>query len=150
MGKSSLEDVIQLYRELIGAWNKRNSDGMSELFLDGGEMIGYDGSQINGKKEIFSHLEPIFANHPTAAYVCKVKSIKLLSNETALLRAIAGMVPDGKDELNPSLNAHQTLLAVKTNGTWRIELFQNTPAQFHGRPDLVQRMTDELRKQLFE
>ena len=31
-------------------------------------------------------------------------------------------------------------------GEWRISLFQNTPAQFHGRPDLVERLTRELRE----
>ncbi|MED2971895.1 SgcJ/EcaC family oxidoreductase [Fictibacillus sp. B-59209] len=150
MGSTALEDVMQLYRQLIEAWNERNSAGMAELFLTGGELIGFDGSHVIGNKEIFSHLEPIFANHPTPAYVFKVKGIKLLSNESALLRSIVGMVPDGKDDLNPDLNAHQTLVAVQTNGMWRIELFQNTPAQFHGRPELVREMTEELKNSFFE
>ncbi|MGZ4033139.1 MAG: SgcJ/EcaC family oxidoreductase, partial [Tumebacillaceae bacterium] len=29
---------------------------------------------------------------------------------------------------------------------WQIALFQNTPAQFHGRPELVEQMTAELRE----
>lgn len=62
------------------------------------------------------------------------------------MRAIVGMVPDG--ELVPALNAHQTLVAVKRDSQWTIELFQNTPAQFHGRPDLVEQMTEELRQSL--
>jgi len=56
------------------------------------------------------------------------------------------MIPPGKMELDPQLNAHQTLIAVKENDVWRVELFQNTPAQFHGRPDLVEQMTKELRQ----
>jgi hypothetical protein len=31
---------------------------------------------------------------------------------------------------------------------WRIALFQNTPAQFHGRPELVQQLTEQLRQLL--
>jgi hypothetical protein len=42
----------------------------------------------------------------------------------------------------------QTLIAVKRDGQWRIVLFQNTPAQLHGRPELVQAMTEELRQLL--
>jgi hypothetical protein len=38
------------------------------------------------------------------------------------------------------------LVALKQDGEWRIVLFRNTPAQFHGRPDLVERMTQELRE----
>ena len=53
------------------------------------------------------------------------------------------MVPPGKSELDPSKNAIQALVARK-DGDWRIVLYQNTPAQFHGRPELVQQMTTEL------
>jgi len=58
------------------------------------------------------------------------------------------MVPPGQVDLNPAVNAHQTVVVAKRDGIWRIELLQTTPAQFHGRPDLVQRMTEELRQVL--
>ena len=32
-----------------------------------------------------------------------------------------------------------------SDGQWRIALFQNTPAQFHGRPEAAEALTDELR-----
>ena len=31
---------------------------------------------------------------------------------------------------------------------WQIAVFQNTPAQFYGRPELVRNMTDKLRQLL--
>ena len=31
---------------------------------------------------------------------------------------------------------------------WRIALYQNTPAQFHGRPELSRALTEELRQLL--
>jgi hypothetical protein len=63
----------------------------------------------------------------------------------AMLRAVSGVIPAGQSDLNPALNAQQTLIAIKRDGVWRIALYQNTPAQFHGRPDLAQRLTEELR-----
>jgi uncharacterized protein (TIGR02246 family) len=72
--------------------------------------------------------------------------LRLLSAEVALLRAVVGMIPPGRSELEPARNAHQTVVAAKRDGQWRIVLFQNTPAQFHGRPDLVERLTQELRQ----
>lgn len=48
-------------------------------------------------------------------------------------------------EIEPKLNATQTLVATKTASGWQVMLFQNTPAQLHGRPDLVEQMTKELR-----
>ncbi len=49
-------------------------------------------------------------------------------------------------DLEPSLNAWHTLVATKRGGELKIVLFQNTPAQFHGRPELVQQMTEELKR----
>jgi hypothetical protein len=56
------------------------------------------------------------------------------------------MIPPGQADLNPAANAVQTLVASRDGDQWRIALFQNTPAQFHGRPELVERMTAELRQ----
>jgi hypothetical protein len=58
------------------------------------------------------------------------------------------MVPPGKKELSSATNAIQSLVAIKRNDIWKISLFQNTPAQFHGRPELVDAMTKELSKLL--
>jgi uncharacterized protein (TIGR02246 family) len=62
-----------------------------------------------------------------------------------MLRAIAGLVPAGRSDVNPELNAIQTLLAKREEGTWRIVQFQNTPAQLHGRPQAAEALTTELR-----
>jgi hypothetical protein len=58
------------------------------------------------------------------------------------------LVPRGQSDINPATNAIQTLTAVKQQGKWRIAVFQNTPAAFHGRPDLSQQLTEELRNAL--
>jgi hypothetical protein len=34
---------------------------------------------------------------------------------------------------------------VRVDGQWRVALYQNTPAAFHGRPDLSEALTAELR-----
>jgi uncharacterized protein (TIGR02246 family) len=137
--------IETLYRQLLTAWNNRDARGMADLFAPEGEMIGFDGSLAIGPEEIYSHLAPIFADHPTARFVSKVKSVRFLGPEAAILRAAAGMVPRGQSDINPAVNTHHTLAAGKNADVWRIELFQNTPAQFHGRPELVRQMTDELR-----
>ncbi|MFW5437561.1 SgcJ/EcaC family oxidoreductase [Paenibacillus apiarius] len=148
MQSSAQNEVRALYQQLIDAWNNRSARAMAELFAEEGELIGFDGSQVLGRNEIFAHLEPLFEHHPTAIFVSKVKNVRVLGSEIALVRAIAGMVPRGQSDLNPDVNAHQTLVAVKDEGNWRIQLFQNTPAQFHGRPELAEQMTEELRQLL--
>jgi uncharacterized protein (TIGR02246 family) len=139
-------EVRGLYHRTLDGWNKRNADDFAASFTEDAEVIGFDGSQMNGRAEIAATVGQIFAGHVTAPYVSKVKSVRLLSADVAILHAIVGMVPPGQTDLNPAVNAHQTLVAVKREDRWHIELFQNTPAQFHGRPELVQQMTDELRQ----
>lgn len=141
-------EIQTLYKALIDAWNQRDAKRMAALFSEQGAQIGFDGSSAVGKAEILAHLEPIFQDHPTAPFVTKIKSVRLLDNNVAILHAIAGMVPPGKTDIEPTVNAQQTLVAVKKNDFWEIELFQNTPAQFHGRPELVEQMTEELRQLL--
>jgi uncharacterized protein (TIGR02246 family) len=141
-------EVRSLYHQMLDGWNKHNADAFAAPFAEDGEVIGFDGSQMNGRAEIAATLGQIFADHVTAPYVSKVKSVRLLSSDVAILRAIVGMVPPGQSDLNPAVNAHQTLVAVKRDGIWRIELLQTTPAQFHGRPELVEQMTEELRQVL--
>jgi uncharacterized protein (TIGR02246 family) len=139
--------VRDLYAQLIDSWNGRDAEVYAALFAEDGVLIGFDGSQATGA-EILEHLRPIFADHPTAAYVFKVRDVRPLGPNARLLRAIVGMVPPGQQELNPALNAIQTLVAEQHAGSWRIVLFHNTPAQYHGRPKLVAQHTAEIEELL--
>lgn len=141
-------EVRTLYRQILDSWNRRSSHDFSGLFAEDANVVGFDGSPMNGQGEIETALGQIFADHPTAAYVGKIREVRLLSSEVALLRAVAGMVPPGQADLNPAVNTIQSLVAVKGKGQWRIALFQSTPAQFHGRPELAQQLTEELRQLL--
>jgi uncharacterized protein (TIGR02246 family) len=140
--------VISVYHRLLDAWNNRSARGMADLFTEDGESIGFDGSIAKGSEEIYLHLKPIFDDHPTARFISKVKEVRFLSSDIAIVRAIAGMVPPQQTDINPKVNTHHTLVMVKIGENWRIQLFQNTPAQFHGRPELVEQMTEELRELL--
>lgn len=138
--------VRSLYFELLDAWNRRDAAGMARLFAPDGHLVGFDGSPVDGAEAIEGHLAPIFAHHPTPAFVGLVRGVDLLADGVAMLRAVAGMVPDGQADLLPALNAVQALVAVQRAEGWRIALFQNTPAAFHGRPEAVEALTEELRQ----
>lgn len=139
------DDIKLLYLRLLDCWNQRTAEGYAELFWEDGNVVGFDGSQMNGRREIAAELGRIFADHETAAYVAKVREVRFLTGEVAVLRAVAGMVPPGQDDINPAVNAVQTLVAVRGDGQWRIAVFQNTPAAYHGRPELAEKLTEELR-----
>ena len=142
--------VSWLYEQLISSWDKRDAKEYSQLFTDEANLIGFDGSTYEDRLQIKVELGAIFENHPTPHYVTSIQSVRLLTPEVGLLRAYAGMRPQDQTELDPNLNAIQTMVAVKQNGRWSIASFQNTPAAFHGHPELAEKMTEELNEVLKE
>jgi uncharacterized protein (TIGR02246 family) len=140
--------VRALFEQLMASWNRRDAAGFAALFVEDGFSVGFDGSQMDGRAEIAAAIADIFADHMTATYVGKIRSVRFLAPDVAILRAVSGTVPRGEAALNPAANTIQTLVAVKRNGEWRIAAYQNTPAQFHGRPWLAEALTEELRELL--
>ena len=141
-------EVRALYRQIINAWNRRSANAIGELFADDGAVIQCDGLELKGRDEIVSGHQQIFEDHHTGAFVGKVRGIDFLDSEIAVLRAVAGMVMPGESDFDSRLNTIQTLVTVKHNGHWQGVLFQNTPAQFQGRPEEAAAVTAELRRQL--
>ncbi len=137
-------DIEALYDQLIAAWNDHEGEAMAEPFAEDGVIIGFDGSVSSGRQAIGTEMSNIFADHETGRYAVKVQSVRALGPQAVILRAIAGLVPPGQRAINAETNSHQTVVAQAQDGQWRIVLFQNTPAQFHGRPELVEDMTREL------
>ncbi len=136
--------AVELYTRLLEAWNARDADAFASLFTANASVVGFDGSQMDGTVQIASELQAIFAHHQTASYVAKVREVRQLDSRTFLLRAIVGMTPPGKAELNPAVNAIQSLVIVESEAGQKIALLQNTPAAFHGRPQLAEDLTHEL------
>jgi uncharacterized protein (TIGR02246 family) len=137
-----------LYAEILRRWNERDAAGFAALFMRQGNLVGFDGSQVDGQVAIEAHLSQVFGHHQTAGFVGKVREVRLLGPQLVLLRAVAGMVPPSQSDLNPAVNAIHTLVTTKQGDKWRIELFQSTPAAFHGRPEASEALTTELRDEL--
>ena len=138
--------VESIYQQLITSWNETDSKAFAELFAEDGSIVGFDGSQANSREEIYKHLKGIFTDHKPARFVTIVEEIRWLNPGVALLRAVAGMVPRGKTQINPQTNSIQSLVLIKNKDELKIALFQNTPAAFHGRPELSEELTGRLQK----
>jgi uncharacterized protein (TIGR02246 family) len=138
--------VVALYTRLLEAWNRRDASGFAAQFADDGSTVGFDGSQLDGRSAIASELDRIFSHHTPATYVARVRELRTLGSGAVLLRAVAGMVPPNGSAIKPDVNAIQSLVVTAEDGAPRIALFQNTPAQFHGRPALAEQLTAELQR----
>ena len=144
--QSDEDDVRRLYETLLEHWNARDAARMAALFEPDGTVVGFDGSLLMGQSGIQSELATIFSDHPTGTYVAKVRQIRFPIQDVAIIEAVAGMVPPDQNDLNPAINAVQALVAVRARTRWQITHFQNTPAAFHGRPELSKQLTRELRE----
>jgi len=111
---------------------------------DDGLVVGFDGSQMAGREAVAAELGRIFADHETADYLTKIRSVRSLGTDVGLLYAVAGMVPPGGTEIMADRNAVQTVVAHRAGGDWTVALFQMTPAQLDGRPELSEALTAEL------
>jgi uncharacterized protein (TIGR02246 family) len=139
-------DATRLYFALLAAWNRQDASAMAALFAEDGSLVGFDGSAIDSRAAIAAHLAPIFAQHPTPLFVGVVRETRVLADDAVLMvRAVAGMWPRGAADLQPDLNAVQTMVAARVTGDWRVQMFQNTPAAWHGREKEREALSAELR-----
>ena len=140
--------VEALFRRLHAAWNDCDAKAFAACFSADATIIGFDGSQHRGKAGVEGDLAKIFSAHKTPSYVAKIETTRFLNDDIAIVNAATSLVPRGHSDIDPKLNAIQVMVASRLNGTWQIEVFQNTPAAFHGRPILAQKMSDDLRQVL--
>jgi uncharacterized protein (TIGR02246 family) len=138
------EALTGLYEQLIDGWNAADAGMMAAPVADNGLVVGFDGSQMLGRDQVETELGHIFADHETARYVIKVRSVRSLGDNAGVLHAVAGMVPPGGAEIMPERNSIQTVVAHRTDDEWSVVLFQTTPARFDGRPELTEELTAEL------
>lgn len=143
--KRSAEEAQELYSALLDAWNRQDAAAFATCFAPGAPCVGFDGTIMRGRREIEFALGTLFAQHPTPRYYGKVRSVTLPKRDVATVNAVAGMVPRGARELDPDLNAVQTMVALRHGDEWRIASFVTTPAAFHGRRSEREALTDELR-----
>ena len=139
--ESAVED---LYRDLIDGWNAGDADAMGAVLTAESLVVGFDGSQLVGRAAATRELGRIFADHPSARYVSKIRSVRSLGPDAGIVYAVAGMVPPGGGPIMPDRNVVQTVVASRADGTWAVALFQSTPAQLHGRPEEQEALTAEL------
>lgn len=143
-----MESVEELYRHLLAAWNADDAEAFAEPFAEHGTVVGFDGSEMAGRGAIAAELGRVFASHATGSYVGIIRSVRPIGDDAFLLRAVSGVVPAGAEDVDPGLNAVQSLVASWHEGRWEIDLYHNTPAAWHGRPEDQAALTEELRGRL--
>ncbi len=137
--------IRALYQQVMNGWNAASGDAFAAPFEEDGDLVGFDGTHIKGRQEIalfHQHLFDMFLKG--SRLVGKVRSVRFLTSDVAVMHAIGGTVMPGQTDLEPERNSVQTLVALRRNGKWYLAAFQNTRATYIVRPEESQKLTEEL------
>ena len=138
--------IRALYQQLMDGWNAGSGDAFAAPFEEDGDLVGFDGTHIKGRHEIALFHEDLFDMFLKGSrLVGKIRSVRFLTSNVAVMHAVGGTVVAGQTDLEPERNSVQTLVAVRRNGNWYLAAFQNTRATYMGRPEESQKLTEELR-----
>jgi uncharacterized protein (TIGR02246 family) len=141
--------IRALFWQIIDGWNQGSGEQFAAPYAEDADHVGFDGTHLKGRSQIASFHQQLFDTWVKGSrLVGKVRSVRFLTPDVALLHAVGGTVMAGQTDLAPERNSVQTLVIVRQNGEWRIAAFQNSRAQYMGRPEAVQQLTEELRREL--
>jgi uncharacterized protein (TIGR02246 family) len=142
-------NIQKLYQKKIEGWNNGDGEKFAEPYTEDADYIGFDGTYLKGRQEIASFHQMLFDKFLSGSrLIGKIKSIRFLTSDVAVVVAIGGTIEAGQSNINPERNSIHTIIAIKhVNSKWFFTAFQNTRAQYLGRPDKVEELTRELEQE---
>ena len=126
--------VRALYDELMEGWNRGSGEAFAAPFAEDGHLVAFDGTHFEGRQEIASFHQPLFDKWLKGTrLVGRVKSVRFLSPDVALMHVIGGTVMRGESKPSPVRDSIQTLVATRKDSRWKLAAFQNTRVRPMGR-----------------
>jgi uncharacterized protein (TIGR02246 family) len=124
---ADVEAVRDLYRELMDGWNRGNGEDFAAVFTEDGDLVAFDGTHFKGREEIAPFHQGLFDKWMKGTrLVGRVKDVRFLSPDVALMHAVGSTIMRGRTAPSPERDSIQTLVAVRHDGQWRLAAFQNT------------------------
>ena len=142
--------IRSLYFQMIDGWNKGNGEAFASPFAEDADLVGFDGTHLKGRQEIASFHQQLFDTFVKGSrLVGKIRNVRFLNPDVAIMHAVGGTIMAGQSDIEPERNSIHTLVIMKeSDDKWRVTAFQNTRAQYIGRPEMAHELTEELRKEL--
>jgi uncharacterized protein (TIGR02246 family) len=144
------ENIRSLYFQMIDGWNKGNGHLFASPFAEDGDLVGFDGTHLNGRQQIASFHQQLLDTYVKGSrLVGRIRDVRFLTPRVAIMHAVGGTIMKGQIDLEPERNSIHTLVLKKgDDDRWCIAAFQNTRAQYIGRPEMTNELTKELREEL--
>jgi len=119
--------VRSLYTQLMEGWNAGSGAAFAAPFAEDGDLVAFDGTHFKGRQAIIDFQQPLFDRWLKGTrLVGEVQSVRFLNPDIAVMHAIGGTLMRGKLKPDPARDSIQTLVAVRSEGTWQLAAFQNT------------------------
>ncbi len=126
--------VHALYQQLMEGWEAGSGEAFAAPFAEDGELIGFDGTHLKGRQRIAPFHQRLFENELKGTrLVGRVKRVRFVSPDVALVHAIGATVMRGKSAPSPGRASIQTAVAARHGGEWHFAAFQNTRIRPRGR-----------------
>ena len=136
---------------MIEGWNKGDGDVFAAPFAEDADLVGFDGTHLKGRREIASFHQRLFDTFvKDSRLIGKVRNVRFLTPDVAIMHAVGGTIMGGQSDIESERNSVHTIVVKKgdINSQWRIVAFQNTRAQYIGRPEMVVVLTEDLQREL--
>lgn len=129
LNSNAADDVAvrALYQQLMDGWNKGDGEAFATPFAEDGDLVAFDGTRFEGRREIVSFHQPLFDKWLRGTrLVGQVKSVRFLTPDAAVMHVIGGTIMRGESKPSPVRDSIQTLVARRKDGEWKLAAFQNT------------------------
>lgn len=137
--------IHTLYQQTIDGWNTGSGDAFAAPYTDDSDFVGFDRTYLKGRQQIASFHQMLFDKFlKGSCLIGKIRSIRFVTNDIAIMIAVGGTVMAGQSDIEPERNSIHTIVAVKRDSSnWYFTAFQNSRAQYIGRPEESQAFTSE-------
>jgi uncharacterized protein (TIGR02246 family) len=119
--------IRTLVERIVVGWNQGSGEAVAAVYADNGTLVAGDGTVKRGREAIARYHEQQFGTSlKDTQLAVRVTSVRFLSKTIALMHSEGGILSPGETELAPGRRGIQSFVVIKTNGAWRVALFQNT------------------------
>jgi uncharacterized protein (TIGR02246 family) len=116
-----------LYQKLLDGWNQNSGAAFAAAFDERADLVAPGGFHLKGRERIASFHQMLFDGVlKDTQLVGVVRSVRFLTADVAIVHAIGGPMRTGDPAEMPKRNSVHTLVAVRRDGKWLLDAFQNT------------------------
>jgi uncharacterized protein (TIGR02246 family) len=114
-------------QKIVDGWTGADGSSIAAVYAEAGMLVAGDGTMKRGRAQIADYHDQQFAGFLKGTRLSiKVTEVRLLRPNVAVLQTQGGILWPGQTTLAPGNYGIQSFIAVKDDGVWRLELFQNT------------------------